>query len=164
MQKAVSLKDKKSFLVKCSVTASVKKNLYGVYIHLWYRRSIIWEIYMQDWGLWLLQVLFCCFYQLCEYIQWEHIHLYSVNVYSSVPNVKTCTDILQKWHVPSKSGNTGAILFSESTFIKADQQKEEYNCRKGPFVTGERYFCATPLFDWEVKSGKIEELSENLET
>ena len=87
-----------------------------------------------------------------------------MNVYSTVANDKTCTDILQKWHVPSKLGNTGAILFSELTFIKADQQKEEYNCRKGPFVTGERYFCATPLFDWVVKSGKIEELSENLET
>ena len=87
-----------------------------------------------------------------------------MNVYSTVANDKTCTEILQKWHVPSKSGNTGAILFSELTFIKADQQKEEYNCRKGPFVTGERYSCATPLFDWVVKRGKIEELSENLET
>ena len=86
-----------------------------------------------------------------------------MNIYSSVANDRTCTDILQKWYVPSKSGNTGAILFSELTFIKADQQKE-YNCGKGPFVTRERYFCATPLFDWVVKSEKIEELSENLET
>ena len=44
-----------------------------------------------------------------------------------------------------------AILFFELTFIKADQQKEENNCRKRAFVTGERYFSATPLFDREVK-------------
>ena len=58
--------------------------------------------------------------------------------------VLKCTDILQKCHVPSESGNNGAVLFSELTFIKADQQKEENNSRKRPFVTGERYFCATP--------------------
>ena len=68
-----------------------------------------------------------------------------------VPDDKTCTDILQKWHVSSESGNNVAILFFELTFIKADQQKEENNCRKRAFVTGERYFSATPLFDREVK-------------
>ena len=44
--------------------------------------------------------------------------------------VLKCTDILQKCHVPSESGNNGAVLFSELTFIKADQQKEENNSRK----------------------------------
>ena len=81
-----------------------------------------------------------------------------------VPDDKTCTDILQKWHVPSESRNNVAILFFELTFIKADQQKEENNCRKPAFVTGERYFCATPLFDREVKKEKIEDLSKNRET
>ena len=51
-------------------------------------------------------------YQLCEYIQLD---------LKCVPDDKTCTDILQKWHVPSESGNNGAILFSEQTFINADQ-------------------------------------------
>ena len=32
--------------------------------------------------------------------------------------------------VPSESGNNEPILFSEFTFIKADQQKEENNSRK----------------------------------
>ena len=48
--------------------------------------------------------------------------------------------------------------------MKADQQKEENNSRTRHFVAGERYFYATPLFDREVKSEKIEELSKNLET
>ena len=93
----------------------------------------------------------------------EHIMLdffiSCVNIFQldlkSVPDDKTCIDILQKWHIPSESGNTGAILFSELTFIKADQQKEENNSRKRHFVTEERYFCATSLFDQEVKVRKL---------
>ena len=80
--------------------------------------------------------------QLCEYIQLD---------FKCVPDDKTCTDILQKWYVPNESGNNRTILFSELTFIRADQQKQEDNSRKRPFVTYyERYFCATPLLDREV--------------
>ena len=71
------------------------------------------------------------FYQMCECIQLD---------LKSVPDDKTCTDILQKWHVPGESGNSGAVLFSELTFIKANHQNEENSSRKRPFITGERYF------------------------
>ena len=40
--------------------------------------------------------------------------------------------------VPGESGNNEPFLFSEFTFIKADQQKEENNSRKRPFITEER--------------------------
>ena len=93
------------FLVKCSVAASMKKILYDVYVHL-----------CQDAG----EVLYgkcsrkagacgrckhcaALLYQLCECVQLD---------LKCVPDDKTCTDILQKWHGPSESGNTGAILFS----------------------------------------------------
>ena len=74
---------------------------------------------------------------------------------------------IQMWFrngcVPSKSGNNEPILFSEFTFIKADQQKEENNSRKRPFYNW-RKMRATPLFDWKVKTEKIEKLSKSLET
>ena len=89
---------------------------------------------------------------MCEYIQWD---------LKCVPDDKTCAEFR---HVLSESGNNWATLFSELTFIKADQQKEESNSRKRPFVTGERHLCATPLFDREVKREKNEEISKNLET
>ena len=89
---------------------------------------------------------------MCEYFQLD---------LKCVPDDKTRAEFR---HVLSESGNNGAILFSELTYIKADQQKVEKNSRKRPFVTGERHFCATPLFDREVKREKNEELSENLET
>ena len=110
---------------------------------------------MQGWACGHCKHCATLFYQLREYIQLE---------LKSVSDDKTCTDIVQTWHVPSESGNTTAIIFSELAFIKADQQKKENNSTKQPFATRERYFCATPLLDGEVKSEKIEELSKNLET
>ena len=89
---------------------------------------------------------------MCEYIQLD---------LKCVPDDKTCAEFR---HVLSESGNNWATLFSELTFIKADQQKEESNSRKRPFVTGERHLCATSLFDREVKREKNEEISKNLET
>ena len=105
------------FLIKCSVAASMKKDLYDVYVHL-----------CQDTGD-VLYVKCSCkvgacgrcnhcaalLYQLCEYIQ--------LGLKCDLDD-KTFIDILQKWHVPSESGNTGATLFSVLT-LKADQQKEE---------------------------------------
>ena len=106
------------FLVKCSVAASVKKILYDVCVHL-----------CRDTGEVLYGKCSCkakacgrckhcvaLLYQLCEYIQLD---------LKCLPDDETCTDVLQKWHVPSESGSNWAILFSELTFIKVNQQKEK---------------------------------------
>ena len=119
------------FLVKCSVAVSMKKNLHDVYAHLCQDTGEV------SYGKCSCKTGVCgrwkhcaaLLYQLCEYIQLD---------LKCVPDDKTCTDILQKWHKPTESGNTGAILISELTFIKADQQKEENNSRKRTFATGER--------------------------
>ena len=71
---------------------------------------------MQGWACGHCKHCATLFYQLREYIQLE---------LKSVSDDKTCTDIFQTWHVPSESGNTGAIIFSELSFIKADQLKKE---------------------------------------
>ena len=35
---------------------------------------------------------------------------------TEVPDDKTCTEELQKWHVPKKSQNKGAVLFEDLLF------------------------------------------------
>ena len=85
------------FLVKCSVAASMKF-FYDVYVH-----------FCQDTGEVLYGKCSCkagvcghckhcaaLLHQLCEYIQLDLKH---------APDDKTCTDILQKWHVPSEKEN-----------------------------------------------------------
>ena len=57
-----------------------------------------------------------------------------------------------------------SYLFSELIFLNADQHKAENNSRNLPYVTGERYFNATPLFYQDVKREKIEEPSKTRET
>ena len=85
---------------------------------------------MQGWGCVRCKHCAALLYQLCEYIQLD---------LKCVSDDKTFTDILQKCYVSSESGNTGAILFSKLTFIKAHQQKKkENNSRKRPFLAGER--------------------------
>ena len=63
----------------------------------------------------------------------------------SVPDDKTCTDLLQKWYVPGESSNTEAILFSDLTFEKADADKDLNKLRKRPIVDGKRNFCTKQL-------------------
>ena len=136
------------FLVKCSVAASMEKILYDVYVRLCQDTGevLYGKCSCNAWTCGRCKHYATLLYQLCEYIQLD---------LKCVQDDKTCTVILQKSHAPSESRNNGAILFSELTFIKADQQKENKS-RKRPFATGERYFCVTPLFDREVKSEKIE--------
>ena len=73
----------------------------------------------------------------------------------SIPDDKTCTDLLQKWHVPGEKQNTEPILFSELTFEKADFNKDKNNSRKRPIVTGSRKFGAAPLSAYDVSINKI---------
>ena len=85
-------------------------------------------------------------YQLVDY---KELHL------KSVPDDKTCTDLLQKWHVPGESSNTEAILFSDLTFEKADADKDLNKLRKRPIVAGKLKFCATPVLQEAVVVKKL---------
>lgn len=101
----------------------------------------------------------CCkhvaaaFYQLIDYKELA---------VKSVPSDKTCTDILQKWHVPGEKANDEAILFSNLIFEKADAEKDKNCSRKRPVVSGKRKFCATPLFAHETNTEKMKKLSKDL--
>ena len=108
--------EKLSFLIKCFVAASMKKDKYTVIVHLCQKTG---------------DVLYgkcsckagkggCCkhvaaaLYQLVEY---------KTLTLKSVPDDKTCTDILQKWHVPGEASNEYPIKFADLSFHKADLKK-----------------------------------------
>jgi len=144
------------FLVKCNVGASMKKDVYNVYIHLDQSTA---EIYYAKCTC-KAGAGGCCkhvaaaLYQLVDYKQME---------VKSVPSDKTCTDVLQKWHVPSnKSSSNEAVLFSDLTFLKANADKDVNDSRKKPLVTGCRRFCAIPSSSFETPKSKIRKLSEDL--
>ena len=90
--------EKKTFLVKCSMSASMKNIWYQVYVHLCQvSGDILYGKCTCKAGCGG-----CCkhvgaaLYQLVEYRQLD------IKV---APDDKTCTDILQKWHVPGEGQN-----------------------------------------------------------
>ena len=111
----------KCFIVKCNVAASMKRTLYDVYIHLCQLTGKILhgKCSCKAGAAGRCKHCAALLYQLCEYIQLG---------LKSVPDDKTCTDTLQQWHVPGEyDDNNDVILFSDLTFYKADQQKEQNN-------------------------------------
>ena len=115
--------EKKSFLVECLVSASTKNIRCQVYVHFCQvSGDIRYEKYACKAGYGG-----CCkhvgpaLYELVEYRQ--------LDIKVLLDN-KTCTDILQKWHVPGEVQNQGPIKFSELQFYKADVRKDDKGCRK----------------------------------
>ena len=49
-----------------------------------------------------------------------------------VLDAKTCTDLLQKWHILEEMPNKEALLLKELVFEKVDAEKDEINSRKRP--------------------------------
>lgn len=147
--------EKISFLVKGFVVASMKKDKYTVYTHLCESSGDILygKCNCKAGAGGCCKHVAAILYQLVEYRQ--------LNL-RSVPDDKSCTDVLQKWHVPGEGENIEPIKFSELTFEKADIDKDNKNCRKRPLVCGKREFCATPIFAHAPQEEKIRKLSNDL--
>ena len=116
---------KLSFLTKCFVAASMKNERYTVYVYLCQTSGdILYGNCSCKAGVGgCCQHVAAVLYQLVEYRQ--------LNL-NTVPDDKTCTDILQRWHVPGEGKNDTPIEFSELTFYKADQS----NSHKRPMMLG----------------------------
>ena len=140
------------FLVKAKVSASMKTIQYLVYVHL-----------NQESGD--VEYAKCC----CKAGQWgccKHVAalLYTlldfVNLnLHQIPQELTCTQVAQKWSVPSDSSKTlkKAVKFEELSFEKAEFNKTS----KRPIVSGRREnYCATPPFAREVTKDEIKSMAE----
>ena len=92
-------------------------------------------------------------YQLVEYREF---------CLTCVPHDKACTDVLQTWHVPGEAAIDQPVMFSDLRFIKEDIGKDINGSRKRTFLTGNREFCATPLFAHETTRDKLQTLGDNL--
>jgi len=107
------------------------------------------KMLLQGWCWWFMQTCCSSSYQLVEY---RELCL------TCVPHYKACTDVLQTWHVPGEAANDQPVLFSDLRFIKEDIKKDINGSRKRTFVTGNREFCATPLFAHETSRDKLQNL------
>ena len=143
------------FIVKSFVVASMKKCRYVVYIHLCQTIGNIQyaKCSCKAGAGGVCKHVAAVLYQLVEY--WELC-------LTCVPHDKACTDVLQTWHVPGEAANDQPVLFSDLRFIKEDIKKDINGLRKRTFVTGNREFCATPLFAHETSRDKLQKLSANL--
>ena len=122
---------------------------------------------MHQWGRTGIQCMFI--YAKAQEIFCKHVGavLYQPVEYKElnltvVPENKTCTDILQKWHVPGEGQNKMPIKISELTFYKADVDKDRNQSRKRPLVTGKWGYCTSPLFSHKPSLEKIKKLHDDL--
>ena len=82
-----------------------------------------------------------------------------------VPDNVTCTEVLQKWNIPSpRSGKTTkAVRLKDLIFEDAEYVRYAENKRKCRLVTGRRQnYCATPPFPKKVHKKEIEQLYSSL--
>ena len=146
------------FLIKCSVTASMKKIIYKIDIHLCQKSGEI----LYGWCYCKAGDGGCCkhvsaaLYQLVDY---------KLSGLKSIPDDKTCTDVLQQWNIPGERKNDTAIKYETLLFEKADVEKDLKRSRKRPLVGTKRLYCATPDF---ARSGpskeKLKSLHDELKT
>ena len=142
----VFIGDSERLLVKAEVAASMKQQLYKVYVHLHQQNGTVsyasCNCKSGKGG--------CC----------KHVAgaLYTIWDYSNlglklVPEDLTCTQVAQKWHVPSKGARqaVNAVYFHELDFEKADFKRDQSGSRKRAIVSGaSKGYCATPEFAKQV--------------
>ena len=141
------------FLVRCCVNAEMKKKQYLVYVHLHqHTGDVAYAKCNCPAG-----AGGCCkhvaatLYQLLDYIELD---------LSDIPDDKTCTQELQKWHVPRKNTTQAAMLFEDLIFPQDSYDKDKKG-RKRPVSEGKREgYCSTKE---KVSKEDLEQLKASLE-
>ena len=154
----VLLGDSEKFLVKAEVAASMKQQLYKVYVHLAQKNGSVsyanCNCKSGKGG--------CCKHVAgALYTLWDYSNL-GLKV---VPEDLTCTQVAQKWHVPSKGARqtVNAVYFNELEFEKANFKRDQSGSRKRALVSGaSKGYCATPEFAKEVQKTELEQLAKAL--
>ena len=154
----VLLGDSERFLVKAEVAASMKQQLYKVYVHLNQQNGTVsyasCNCKSGKGG--------CCKHVAgALHTIWDYSNL-GLKV---VPEDLTCTQVAQKWNVPSKGARqaVNAVYFHELDFEKADFKRDQSGSRKRAIVSGaSKGYCATPEFAKQVKKAELEQLATAL--
>ena len=140
------------FLVRCHVNAEMKKKQYLVYVHLHQHSGDIAyaKCYCPAGAGGCCKYVAATLYQLLDYIELG---------LSDVPDDKTCTQELQKWHVPRKNTTQAGLLFEDLIFPQDSYDKDKKG-RKRPVPEGKREdYCLTR----EVSKDDLEQLKTSLE-
>ena len=150
--------DSESLLVKAEVAASMKQQLYKVYVHLTQQNGTVSYA--------------SCNCKSGQGGDCKHVAgvLYTIWDYSTlgikvVPEDLTCTQVAQKWHVRIKGARqaVNAVYFHELDFAKADCKCDQSGSRKRAIVSGaSKGYCATPEFAKQVKKAELEQLATTL--
>ena len=155
----VKSQDNVKLLVKAKVAASMKQKLYNVHVHLIQQNG---EVAFANCSCKSGKGGCCKHVAAVLYTLWD----YSTLGLKIVPDNLTCTQVSQKWNVPSKGAMqaTNAVYFEELTFEKADFKRDQSNCRKRSLVNGVReHYCVSPQFVKQVKVDEIHALSTALQ-
>ena len=102
----------KLFLVKSRVCASMKQQSYTVYVHLSQTNGKVVQAMCSCKG----GAGGCCKHVAATLFQ---IHDFCELGLSTVPDDKTCTDVLQQWNAAKNSDAQGPIPFTQLKFEKA---------------------------------------------
>ena len=148
-------KDKQCcFLIKASVNAAMKNNIYSVYVHL-----------NQENG----EILHCnCTCKAGKGGQCKHIValLFQIIEYkqidlTDIPDDLTCTQVLQQWHVPRKDEFDEAVLYEDIKFVKTSYEKDTRDTKRKT-CSSAKVKNPTPEFAQEIKPNDIEKLATAL--
>ena len=154
----VKIRDIARFLVKTKVAASMKQQLYNVYVHLLQKNG---EVFFANCNCKSGKGGCCKHVAATLYTLWD----YSKLGLKVVPDDLTCTQVAQKWHVPTQAARQSikAVYFEELSFEKADFKRDQNGSRKRAIVNGLREdYCATPEFAKQANRNEIEQLATAL--
>ena len=142
------------FLAKSKVCASMKNIQYNVYIHL---DQATGDVVFAKCSCKAGQGGCCKHVAALLYTVLDYVNMGAVEV----PPDLTCTQVGQKWNVPSRANAipSKAFKFEDLVFEKIEESKK----RKRPLVTGSRDpYCATPQFALQTSADELKGLVERL--
>ncbi len=140
------------FLVRCNVNAEMKKKNYVVYVHLIQTTGEVDYAQCQcPAGVGgRCKHVAATLFQLLDYIELG---------LSDIPDEKTCTEEIQKWHIPRKDKAQEALLFEDLIFPQDTYDKDKKG-RKRPVPKGKRDYISSKE---KVSKGDLEHLKVGLQ-
>ena len=139
------------FLVRCNVNVEMKKKQYTLYVHLIQAtRNVDYAKCQCPAGAGgRCKHIAVTLFQLLDFIELG---------LSDIPDEKTCTEEIQKWHIPRKDKAQEALLFEDLTFPQDTYEKDKEG-RKRPVREGKRDFISSK----EVSKSDLELLKLGLQ-